>query len=639
MKKYNKLSEVRMNQIRPKGWIFDFLKTEAAGMPGNLHKIGYPFDRACWQYRTLVDGGCSEWWPYEQTAYWIDSVVRTAIFTDDDKLFDVVKDQIEASFADDGDPFIGPLELKPDVPRNRWPHAVYFRALYALWSNTGDEKYLQKMRNHYLNDSHSYKYNRDVANIETMLKIAEVYDDNELYEKAVKAYDAHRSLGEIAAADDLLSDRVPNEHGVTFHEDAKLPAILYSYTGDREMLDASINGFKKIARYHMLPDGIPSSNEKTCGNESRRMHESCDISDAVWSLGYMLEATGDGKYADCIERAVFNALPGAVGPDFKTIQYFSCVNQVIVARNSMHLPAWKNTPRMAFQPHHYPECCPGNIGRTMPNYTARMYQTFKGGIAVSLYGDSVFDNGDVKILQEGNYPFGDEVKLTVTLCKTAEIKLKLRIPQWSKRTVLYKNGASLDFTTINGYAEIQAKDGDVISLNFAKAFSGNSSPDGGVYFTYGPLLLALKIRERIEVDSKEPRQTPDFPALNIYPESPWNYAVTGWERPESINVSQSESPFWKGNPLEIKIKAKTVSDWSLIEENNKEMGLVGGEGIDRKQIDCGASVVSDRLIMTPDLPESSFIEKHLGDFEEITLVPYGCTNIRLTVFPKYKRED
>ena len=179
----------------------------------------------------------------------------------------------------------------------------------------------------------------------------------------------------------------------------------------------------------------------------------------------------------------------------------------------------------------------------------------------------------------------------------------------------------------------------MISLNFAKAFSGNSSPDGGVYFTYGPLLLALKIRERIEVDSKEPRQTPDFPALNIYPESPWNYAVTGWERPESINVSQSESPFWKGNPLEIKIKAKTLSDWSLIEENNKEMGLVGGEGIDQKQIDCGASVVSDKLIMTPDLPESSFIEKHLGDFEEITLVPYGCTNIRLTVFPKYKRED
>ena len=84
MKKYNVLEEVRMNQIRPKGWILDFLKKEASGMPGNLHKIGYPYDRACWKDRTLTDGGYAEWWPYEQTAYWIDSVVRTAIFTDDD---------------------------------------------------------------------------------------------------------------------------------------------------------------------------------------------------------------------------------------------------------------------------------------------------------------------------------------------------------------------------------------------------------------------------------------------------------------------------------------------------------------------------------------------------------------------------
>ena len=635
MKKYNVLEEVRMNQIRPKGWILDFLKKEASGMPGNLHKIGYPYDRACWKDRTLTDGGYAEWWPYEQTAYWIDSVVRTAIFTDDDELLNVVMGQIEASFSDDGDPYIGPLELKEDKGRNRWPHAVYFRALYALWSNTGNIRYLEKMREHYMSDTHSYKYDRDIVNIETMLKIAQVYEDNDLLEKAVNAYKEHRKLGAVAGADDLMSDRVPNEHGVTFHEDAKLPAILYSFTGDRELLEASVNGFNKIARYHLLPDGIPSSSEKTCGNESWRTHESCDISDAVWSLGYMLEATGDGKYADRIECAVFNALPGAIGPYFKTIQYLSCVNQVIAARNSTHISAWKNTPRMAYQPHHYPECCVGNIGRTMPNYAARMYQTFCGGVAVSLYGDSVYDGDEIKLTQTGNYPFGDEVKLKVELKGVSESKLKLRIPEWSKRTVIRKNGEPMEFSVCNGYAEVSVGNGDEISLSFQKAFSGNSSPDGGVYFTYGPLLLSLKIKEKREIDTEEKRQTADFPAWNIYPDSPWNYAVTGWERPESITVSHSDSPFWEGSPLEIKIKAKTLSDWNLVKEEQKDMELVGGEGLDQKQLDCGATLVSNELVTTPRLPSSEFIEEHLGDYEEITLVPYGSTNIRLTVFPKY----
>lgn len=87
-----------------------------------------------------------------------------------------------------------------------------------------------------------------------------------------------------------------------------------------------------------------------------------------------MEATGKGEYADKIEAAVFNAMFGAVRQDFKAIQYLSCVNQVISARNSTHIKAWRDTPRMAYAPYHYPECCVANIGRAFPNYVLRMYQ-------------------------------------------------------------------------------------------------------------------------------------------------------------------------------------------------------------------------------------------------------------------------
>ena len=77
----------------------------------------------------------------------------------------------------------------------------------------------------------------------------------------------------------------------------------------------------------------------------------------------------------------------------------------------------------------------------------------------------------------------------------------------------------------------------------------------------------------------------------------------------------------------------------MVEEQQKGMELVGNEGIDDKQVTCGATIVSDTLQMTPPLPDPSWIERHLEQEEEITLVPYGCTNIRLTVFPKYQRQE
>lgn len=633
MKKYNKFEEIRPSEIKIGGWLKNFLDGEGSGMPGNLHKIGYPYDRFCWQYRTLTDGGYSAWWPYEQTAYWIDSVVRTAVLTDNDKLLDIVMEQIEKSFSDDSDPFIGPLEMKEQEGRNRWPHAVYFRALYALWGKTGDEKYIKKMYEHYKNDSFDYSSGRDIVNIETMFRLAEIYNDSELYSKACGFFEKFNHAQEQSNVPGMLSDDIPHEHGVTYNEHAKLGAIAYSYTGNREFLDASINAYEKIENYHMLPDGINSSSEATCGKESFRTHESCDISDYTWSAGYLLEATGDGKYADRIERACFNALPGAMLPYFKGIQYLSCVNQVICTRNSTHIEAWKNTARMAYQPHHYPECCVGNIGRAMPNYVMRMYQKLKDGVALSLYGDSVFNADGISLEQSGGYPFGDSITIKVKIRDINKNKIKLRIPSWAKGFIFKVNGEPVNADIQNGYITYSAKDNDVLNLSFRKAFMSHHAADGGIYFTYGPFLLTLKIKERLEIDELEKRQTKEFPAYNIYPESEWRYAVTGLEKPEISFNKINDNPFWDGYPFEIKIKAKKLNNWDFVKISQEQIKYEGGEGIDQKQIECGATTIEEDLVLTPEIPSAEFVKNNVSEDEYITLVPYGCTTVRLTVFP------
>ena len=185
---FNKLHEIRYAEVKPTGWLKDTLLEAKKGMPGNLHNIGYPFDTKCWEYKSLTDGGWSKWWPYEQMAYWIDGIVRMAGLLEDEKLYGIVKNQIDIALSFD-DTFIGPVEIKAHERCFRWPIAVFARALYARWSLTRDEFYLEKLRAHYLNDTSDYSGYRDVVNVETMLRLYDHFGDERLREKAVAAYE------------------------------------------------------------------------------------------------------------------------------------------------------------------------------------------------------------------------------------------------------------------------------------------------------------------------------------------------------------------------------------------------------------------------------------------------------------------
>ena len=642
MEKFSAFDEIKISQIKPEGWPAGYLKAAKDGLPGHLHEIGYPFNTNCWSLKTLADGGYAQWWPYEQTAYWIDSVVRSACLLRDEEFLAVVKPQIDAAVSNaEEDGFIGPEELKGDGGRFQWPHAVFFRALHALFTATGDKKYADAMIRHYKTGYRDYSESRDVANIETILKLYEDSGDESLRELACSSFEKFcKTNNDDSNINAMASDSPLSLHGVSFNEQGKIAAVMYSYFGEKKYLDAVINGYEKVQRDHVMPDGVHSSCEGFRGKKIMDVaHETCDITDYTWALSYLLEATGDGKYADRIEKACLNASLGAIGPEFKTMQYFSNINQVIAARNSTHIDSFADTPRMAYQPHQYPECCVGNCGRAIPNYIIHSYYTRGENIFAALYGDSTFTHNGLIVKQSGGYPFCDTVRFEFSGDTKVTRDFSMRIPQWCSCFEIRYNGELSEIQPENGFAKLSGefKDGDVVEITLQKELRSFESAEGGIWFEYGPLVLSLKIDEEWSVDESEPRQTEAFPAYNIRPASEFAYVVTGNEKCEIVKNRIGDNPWWQGYPYEIRICARKLNNWDIevvdIPANNTQ------EGIDDKQIALGATRITDnQLELTPRIPDSSFVNANIGDEEIITLVPYGCTQLRLTVFPRYEEK-
>ena len=130
--------------------------------------------------------------------------------------------------------------------------------------------------------------------------------------------------------------------------------------------------------------------------------------------------------------------------------------------------------------------------------------------------------------------------------------------------------------------------------------------------------MALKLTENVEIDREEKRQTAEFPAYKITTNDRFAYALSGFEgeRAEIIFNPVGESPFWdKSYPVEIKIPARKLKNWDY-ERTDGRAGLNGaGEGIDEKQIECGATVINGKLTFTPNMPNDAFLWRGMDGSE------------------------
>ncbi len=647
---YGNMQEMPLSSITPKGWLLRYLQLQKEGLTGHLEEAGFPFDTVSWAVGDEASSSVTpnpEWWPYEQTAYWLDGMARTAELLRDEELLSRVDAVIESVLTHvDKDGYLGPKFMKTTDGWNRWPHVVFFRAMMAKHAATGDARLVDAIVKHYLNSPCDHGRCRDVMNVEIMLWAYHHSGDERLLALAEETYCRYNAITfDDNTAKAHLSRRKPYAHGVTYNEYAKLGAILYMYTGNNDYLKPTLRAYEKLEKHFMLVDGLHCSNEFLLDNHYMRSHETCDVTDYTWSLGYLLMATGEGRYADLYERCIFNAGIGSVDERFRALQYFSCPNQLVLDRHSNHNDFFKGEAWMSYRPNPGTECCPGNVNRFFPNYVARMFMKTENGIAAVLYGAAEctfpINGAAVTVAEETGYPFEESVSFVFRTSQPVPFAFALRIPAWCKNATLLVNGEAVSFEVESGFATITRRfcDSDRVELILPSKAYAHRDKSGGIYIDKGPLVYALGMWGDRQIDTEDKRSNEVFPAYNIYPDRDWNYALEleEGELPEDAFRCQSASSDEPWNiytvPCRIQLKARKVNGWTL--SHKKTVYYV--ENLYQRP--WNRMKKKGDFWFTPRLPSDAHVQKHgYGELETITLVPMGCAKVRLTVLPVVRKD-
>ncbi len=622
---YGKLQEAVPGEITPAGMLAELIRRQEQGLASRYKEQKFPFDTPMW------DGGVGEiklasivyndenaetpsqeaWWPYEQSAYLLDGLVRLGFLLKDPEKLELFRKNLDylVSHPDPG----GHLGGVYGASASEWPMAVFFRAAKFYIDACGDERAKAAFIKHYQSlsvETLALGF-RHINNLEGVLQAYVWSGDRALLDKAVAAYRLHDGYYSLHVEDEfelyrskLASDHGYVIHGVSFSESVKLPVLLYLYTGDESYLRDAEKGLALVLERHEQIPGLPSSNEDFAGRDPLQGYETCVIADFSWALGYFLMASGDGAYADRLEKIFYNAFPGSLLKDFTGLQYLSSPNQTIAGPGSNHSFFFRGCATFRqFRSDHSAQCCTGNVHRILPNFVLRMWmKDASGAPAAVLYGASEyrgkFAEKEFVITENTGYPYSDTINFRFRMSEAVDMPFTFRIPRWCDAPELRLNGKPVALPQpVKGFAVLrrQWQDGDELVLHLPMTPVRKSDRHWG-HYEYGTLVFSYAIPHRLV------REYPGSIApCEITPQGAWNFGIAP-DAPVTV-IKKTDSGFPLDDPpVRLHVPACQVSNWDELEYGR----------------------------YTPEVPLFSRV---LGGETELELVPYASTLLRITAFP------
>lgn len=274
--------------------------------------------------------------------------------------------------------------------------------------------------------------------------------------------------------------------------------IAYLYD-DKELFEATERCFENVVNKRMYITGATGS---TCHGESFTIDydlpnrdayaETCAAISLAFFANRMIRLNADSKYADAVEKVMYNGALSGISMDGKGFFYENPL-EIDVDFNNVH-PCTNGGRR-------YPitqrkevfdcSCCPPNVTRFIAGIGEYMYSYNEDTLFINQYIASETQTDNLKITQKTQYPSSGDVK--ITLENNTKKYIALRIPGWCKDFSVNK-----EYTLKKGYAYIEIEKDDEIIINFnmpVRFISANKkvhTNSGRVAIMRGPVVYCLE---------------------------------------------------------------------------------------------------------------------------------------------------
>ncbi len=608
--------QLPLGSIKAKGWLLKQLELQRDGFTGHAEEL-YPGKDELGKDADWLGGSGNSW---EKAPYYVKGLVALAYTLDDPGLKQRAQKWINYTLNHQQESgLFGPPKMK-----DWWPRMPFMYALQSYYEATNDKrvipflsKYLKYQLANLDNDPlKEWGKSRAGDNIEIALWVYNKTGERFLLDLANKLKAQTYPWADIFNKNqfDYFGNDYQPKHMVNVAQALKFPAIYSQLDAADYYRSAMKNGINHLLHEHGQPHGIASGTERLSGKSSVQGVETCTVVEWMQSLETASRIIHDAETGDRLEKVAFNALPAQFSKDLKNHTYYTLPNQV----QSLPGPHGFNQDYhngIVPSPYSGFPCCRYNMHMGWPYFVKNSWAaTPGGGLAVIAYGPMeltarVAQNTRVKIEEDTNYPFEEQIRLNISLDKPASFPLVLRIPSWCLKPEVKVNGKLISGVVAGKLFTINRNwsSNDKVVLDFPMHLVTQNQVNNGVSVERGPLVYALKINQS-EKNVKE-FAVKGFVETEITPASSWNYGLVlgDGSLEKYLTVSKSAMPanpfLQDSTPVVLKAKAKQIPSWTL--DYNRTAAL--------------------------DVPLSPVASSQAT--EEITLVPFGSESLRLSVFP------
>lgn len=604
-----------VSEIKPKGWLLNQLRIQADGLSGNLDKFWPDIKDSKWI------GGEADGW--ERMPYWLDGFIPLAWLLEDKDMKTRATRYINCIIDNQKpDGWICPIEER--ASQDLWAYLLILKVLTLYHEATGDDRIEGVVRNallcleHHIDKFMLSQWGK-TRWFEGLISIWWLYErtgEGWLLDLASKFHgQGFDWISFFKNWPYKLSDGKNRwsymSHVVNNAMMLKSGPLLWRMTGSKDHLESAEHMVELLDKYHGMVTGVFTGDECLAGKSPVQGTELCAVEEHMYSLEHILAITGVSHWGDKLEKIAYNALPATFSPDMWTHQYDQQVNQIECSRQEepVFLTNGGEANLFGLEPNY--GCCTANLSQAWPKFALSTFMKSSDGLAVLAYApcdiNTKVNDSKVQIILDTGYPFRETLNFKVITERSIEFTLWLRIPSWA-------NNAYLEL----GERQIKVKNGDfyplkskwtgetAFTLHLPMEIRIESRPNNLYAITRGPLVYSLELGEKwVQINEDIPGR--EFPHCDyeIYPTTPWNYGLCIDKDNPELDLTFEEKPIGmcpfspEGAPIIAYVCGKKV-DWS------KEKGAA-----------------------TP-FPEMKWVS---DEKEKLKLIPYGCTNLRITEMP------